>query len=495
MNNFFFQPGKILYSSIAAVFLLSLNFGANKSETANIPMNVLFVTIDDLRPTLGCYGAPLIKTPNIDKVAAEGILFERAYCQAAICAPSRPSLLSGLRPDSTGVYGFIKTFREKAPNVVTLPELFKNNGYLSTYYGKVFHSDKPDPQSWSREGHLVEPVAWRGYVLKESQKEDSINIATPGPPHYGPAFEMADVPDGAYPDSWIADSAINVLEEVAETGQPFFLAVGFIKPHLPFVAPKKYWDWYDPSEIKIPEYLELPDGSPIYAVDRPGVITSRYSGFEDKDHVSKEMMLKLNHGFLASVSFVDAQFGRVIDKLKELGLYENTLIVVLGDHGQKVGEYGAFMKGSNFEIDTRAPLIINCPGKRDKSVRTNALVELVDIYPSVCELTGLKKPSHLQGSSLNVLWESPEMEWTDYAFSQRKVDQYLGNAMRTDRYRLVVWTLFENRDQIEAIELYNLDTDPGETKNIAGEPANKELVDNLLNEYYIEWKKSLQTGK
>jgi arylsulfatase A-like enzyme len=465
------------------------------TKKSDKPMNVLFITIDDLRPTLGCYDAPLIKSPNIDAIASEGIIFERAYCQAAICAPSRPSFLSGLRPDSTGVYGFIKTFREKAPNVVTLPELFKNNGYLSTYYGKVFHSDKPDPQSWSREGHITEPKAWRGYVLKESKMLDSIAIATPGPPQYGPAFEMADFPDEAYPDSWIADSAINVLEEVAITGQPFFLAVGFIKPHLPFVSPKKYWDMYNPEDIQLPDYRTEPVGSPLYSIDIPGGITTRYSGFEDPKKVNDEMMLKLNHGFLASISFVDAQLGRVIDKLKELGLYDNTLIVVLGDHGQKVGEYGAFMKGSNFEIDTRAPLILNCPGRRDKGIRTNALVELVDIYPSVCELAGIEKPAHLQGTSLNALWETPNMKWEDYAFSQRKEDKYLGNAMRTDKYRLVVWSLFEDRDSIVAIELYDHETDPLETLNIAQSHENKELVDKLVAEYYPAWEKSLQTGK
>lgn len=480
---------------LSLLIILFIVFSCKQADKSTKPMNVLFITIDDLRPTLGCYNAPLIQTPNIDKLASEGMVFNRAYCQAAICAPSRPSFLSGLRPDSTGVYGFKKTFREKAPNVVTLPELFKNKGYFSTYYGKIFHSDKPDPQSWSREGHITEPTAWRGYVLKESQIEDSISIATPGPPRYGPAFEMADAPDGAYPDSWIADSAINVLEEVALTGQPFFLAVGFIKPHLPFVAPKKYWDLYNPADIKIPEYREMPDGSPLYSINRPGGITTRYSGFDDRNHVSEEMTLKLNHGFLASISFVDAQFGRVIDKLKELDLYDNTLIVVLGDHGQKVGEYGAFMKSSNFEIDTRAPLILNCPGKRDKGQRTNALVELVDIYPSVCELIGIEKPAHLQGTSLNALWNNPEMEWTDYAFSQRKEDKYLGNAMRTDRYRLVVWSLFENREQIEAIELYGLQNDPGETRNIAKEPENKELLDNLLAEYHVAWAKSLETSK
>ena len=191
-----------------AVIILTLNSCKENQESTEAPMNVLFVTIDDLRPTLGCYNAALVKTPNIDKIASEGLLFERAYCQAAICAPSRPSFLSGLRPDSTGVYGFQKTFREKAPNVVTLPELFKNNGYLSTYYGKVFHSEKPDPQSWSREGNITEPPVWRGYVLEESLFEDSINRNTPGPPQYGPAIEMADAPDEAYPDSWIADSAI-----------------------------------------------------------------------------------------------------------------------------------------------------------------------------------------------------------------------------------------------------------------------------------------------
>ncbi len=483
---------------ILSVLGLCLFVGLSCTRTtkkSDKPMNVLFITIDDLRPTLGCYNAPLIKSPNIDAIASEGIIFERAYCQAAICAPSRPSFLSGLRPDSTGVYGFIKTFREKAPNVVTLPELFKNNGYLSTYYGKVFHSEKPDPQSWSREGNITEPPAWRGYVLEESKRDDSIQIATPGPPQYGPAFEMADAPDSAYPDSWIADSAILVLEEVAETGQPFFLAVGFIKPHLPFVAPKKYWDLYDPAEIHIPEYRVMPEGSPLYSIDRPGGITTRYSGFEDPKHVSEKMTLKLNHGFLASISFVDAQFGRVIDRLKELGLYENTLIVVLGDHGQKVGEYGAFMKGSNFEIDTRAPLIMNCPGKRDKAKRTNALVEMVDIYPSICELTDIEKPAHLQGTSLNALWETPNMKWEDYAFSQRKDGGYLGNAMRTDRYRFVLWTLFEDRDSIVAIELYDHETDPLETLNIAPNPENKELVDKLLTEYYPAWERSLQTGK
>ena len=459
------------------------------------PMNVLFITIDDLRPTLGCYHAPLIKTPCIDAVAAEGMLFERAYVQAAICAPSRPSFLTGLRPDSTGVYGFDIHFRENVPWVVTLPELFKQNGYLTTYYGKVFHSDKKDPRSWSRPGNQCEPANWRAYVLEENNLLDSINRVTPGPPRFGPAYEMADAPDSAYPDSWIADSAIRVMEEVAKTGQPFFLAVGFIKPHLPFVAPKKYWDLYDPEEIELPGYRERATGSPEYAITYPGSITTRYSGFSDPVRVSKEMMRTLNHGHLASISYADAQFGRVISRLKQLGLYENTLIVVLGDHGQKVGEYGAFNKNSNFEIDTRAPLIVSCPGKRNRASRTEALVEMVDIYPSVCELTGMEKPGHLQGSSFNALWDKPEMEWKDYAFSQRKSGKYLGNSMRTDRYRLVVWTLFEHRDSIVSLELYDHQADPMETENISGNPGNKDLVSRLLTEYHIAWEKSLQVKK
>ena len=188
----------------------------------------------------------------------------------------------------------------------------------------------------------------------------------------------------------------------------------------------------------------------------------------------------LNHGHLASISFVDSQFGRLINRLKLLGLYENTLVVVLGDHGQKVGEYGAFNKNSNFEIDTRAPLIVSCPGKRNRALRTDALVEMVDIYPSVCELAGIEKPGHLQGSSFNALWENPGMEWKDFAFSQRKSGEYLGNSMRTDRYRLVVWTLFENRDSIVTLELYDHHADPGETENIAGNPGNESLVNRLL---------------
>jgi iduronate 2-sulfatase len=434
------------------------------------PLNVLFIAVDDLRPQLNCYGDSLSISPNIDALAANGLLFERAYCQQAVCSPSRTSLLTGLRPDSTRIYDLETHFRQTTPEVVTLPQHFKQNGYHTEWWGKIFHAALLDSVSWTRQGERYEPESnWRAYVLEESNRIAAANKGG------GPAFEMADVPDNAYPDGKIADSAIEALKRLKENNKPFFLAVGFYKPHLPFNAPKKYWDLYDSAEIKLPEPMTPPENAPDIALMNWGELRN-YAGIPPKGGLSEELSRQLIHGYRACVSYSDAQVGRLMEELKNQGLDKNTIVILWGDHGYKLGDYSMWAKHTNFEIDTHAPLIASVPGMKSKGQKTKALVEFVDIYPSLCELAGLPKPRHLQGTSFKPLLENAELPWKQAAFSQYPRGDVMGYTMRTDRYRFTRWQKRNAPDEVVAVELYDLQKDPKGQVNLAGEPENDKVI-------------------
>jgi iduronate 2-sulfatase len=434
------------------------------------PLNVLFIAVDDLRPQLGAYGNKLVKSPNIDRLAASGLLFERAYCQQAVCSPSRTSLLTGLRPDSTHVYDLVTHFRNTVPNVVTLPQHFKNNGYQTAWWGKIYHAGLLDNLSWTQQGHAMEPGNnWRAYVTDENKKLASRNKGA------GPAFEMANVPDNAYPDGQIAEKAIQTMRQL--NGKPFFMAVGFFKPHLPFNAPKKYWDLYNPADFTLPAHTSPPQNAPAMASTGWGELRN-YAGIPAKGPVSDEQARQLIHGYYACVSYTDAQIGKVLDELKQLGLDKNTVVVLWGDHGWKLGEYGQWAKHTNFEIDTRVPLIVSAPGMKARGKQTGALVELVDIYPFLCDAAGLPKPTHLQGTSFAPLLSKPAMAWKKAAFSQYpRGGGVMGYSMRTERYRYTKW--LKSDGTAMAIELYDLQKDPQATINVAEDatyaPALPEL--------------------
>jgi len=464
--------------------------------------NVLFVAVDDLRPEFGAYGAGYIHSPNLDRLAKRGVTFNRAYCQQAVCSPSRSSLLTGTRPDTTRVYDLETHFRKALPDVVTLPEHFKSSGYFVQGMGKLFHLD--DPQSWSVP--LLKPTKGHGaYGLPENNalSKPTADIAAKsrkksqskarGP--RGPAFESSDVPDSSFHDGAVAEMAVEALRECAANDQAFWLGVGFIRPHLPFVSPTKYWDFYTPASIQLAPNPKRPIGAPDYAVSPGGELRS-YNGVPTGP-IPDDLALQLKHGYYAAISYMDAQLGRVLDELDRLGLTEKTIIVLWGDHGWKLGEHGGWCKHTNFENDTNAPLIISVPGLTSAGQRTNALAEFVDIYPTLAAICGLSLPTHLEGTSLVPILHDPSASLKNAAFSQypRSVDgkQLMGYSMRTDRYRFTRWVYREDPAKIDAVELYDHQTDPQENVNIANEPAHAEVVEKLTVQSLLGWGGALST--
>jgi len=480
------------------VSCLLVGLFASPAPAADRP-NVLFIAVDDLRPELGCYDKRHIKSPNIDRLAQSGVLFRRAYCQQAVCGASRTSLLTGMRPDSTRVWGNSVHFRNTVPNIVALPEHFKNHGYHVVGMGKIYHGSLNDPQSWSVPWQSFPGMVWlrpenqaqmarsRAEAEKRGLKGKALGRAA-----RGPATEAADVADDAYPEGQVADMAIETLRKVKN--RPFFLAVGFVRPHLPFNCPKRYWDLYDHDEIRLPENDSAPEAAPPYALTTWGELRS-YHGIPAQGPVSDEQARRLIHGYYACVSYTDAQVGRVVDELDRLNLRERTIIILWGDHGWKLGEYGAWCKHTNFELDTHVPMILCAPGARGRGRSCDALVEFVDIYPTLCELAGLPPPGHLEGTSFAPLVKDPRQPWKSAAFSQYPRGGVMGYSMRTDRYRLTLWVDREDPDKVEAVELYDHERDPGENVNVAGDPANARLVEELTARLRAGWRAALPAAK
>jgi len=455
-------------------------------------VNILFVAVDDLRTELGCYEIREVQSPHLDRLAAQGTVFDRAYCQQAVCSPSRTSLLTGCRPDTTKVYDLETHFPQNLPDVVTLPQHFKNHGYFTHSVGKIFHGGLDDQPSWSVPAAKARrPI----YQLRENQELVARKAAATKDKSYptasarynamaGPAYECADVADNAYSDGAIADAAIEMLR--AAKDKPFFLAVGFLKPHLPFVAPKKYWDLYRGEAIPMAPNPFPPKNAPKLALPDWGELRA-YEDIPRVGPLTEEQARTLKHGYYACVSYMDAQLGRVLAELDRLGLRERTVVVVWGDHGWKLGEHGEWCKHTNFENDTRAPLICSAPGQKAAGRHSRGLVEFVDIYPTLCELAGLPLPSHLEGASFARLLDAPETEWKRAVFSQYpRGRQVMGFSMRTDRYRSTRWL---KRDGTElARELYDHQVDAQENENVADAPGNKALIAELAQQLQAGWR-------
>ena len=489
--------------------------------------NVLFIAVDDLRPALGCYGQAFVKSPHIDALAARGLRFDRAYCQQAICGPSRASLMTGLRPDSAGVVHNETYFRRTVPDVITLPQHFIARGYEAVYTGKVFHGRMRDEEkSWSRKAAFPKragPAPIGGYALPANQalvrrRQQEVREQYPGKKvgglACGPATEAADVPDNAYLDGRIADSAILTLRQIKD--RPFFLGVGFHKPHLPFVAPKRYWDLYDPAKLPLADNACPPTGGAAMGLHSSFELRTRV-GIPKSGPIDDNLSRHLLHAYLACVSYIDAQVGRVLGELDRLGLREKTIVILWGDHGWHLGEMGVWGKATNYEIATRVPLIISAPGMKARGKATDALVELIDMYPALCELAGLPVPKHVEGTSFAPLLGNPRRPWKTAAFSQfpcsalrewaalplseamrttffgpliaqkekqiadqlpkqwsrdRFENHVMGYAMRTDRYRLVRWVDVRQPRRAVAVELFDHRADPRETRNLASERAD-----------------------
>jgi arylsulfatase A-like enzyme len=471
---------------------LSLNLWA-----ASPAYNVLFLAVDDLRPELGCYGHPMIKSPNIDRLAAQGLRFNRAYCQEALCNPSRASLLTGLRPATLGVFDLATHFRDRKPDVVTLPQLFKKNGYASISLGKIFHTtngNHDDNESWSEppwrgpgsqaedDGPPAPAKTKSGKKAKKVTKADHSNTLPCAAP---------DCEDDALLDGKIAKQAVAVLNRIKD--QPFFLGVGFHKPHLPFVSPKKYWGLYQTKDLKLAPNPFLPKDAPPFASNDASELR-RYKGVPAAGPISDEAALNLIHAYYACVSYADAQVGRVLAELDRLGLRQKTLVILWGDHGYHLGEHGTWTKRTNWEIATRAPLIISVPGQKTAGAATEALVEFVDIYPTLAELCQIAPPASLEGKSFRPLLENPRRDWKTAAFSIYPkqipgVGEGFGRAMRTDRYRLVEWAADASEKRF--CELYDHTTDPQENVNLANLPANGQLLRSLVDQLHAGWQRAL----
>lgn len=456
-------------------------------------LNVVMISVDDMRPELGCYGAKHVKSPNIDRLAASGLLFERAYCQQAICGPSRASLLTGLRPDTVGIHGNHAHYRDVNPEVVTLPQLFKEAGYFTAACGKINHGVFPkgmapkwdvmgDKESWSvpafrpgpryyytEEGVTAAQGIFRKMFPKRPIEEWDQHLV------FGPAEESAPVEDDVLYDGQVAKRAVEYLDEFGEKKEPFFLAVGFIKPHSPYIAPKKYFDLYKREEIELAKHQGWPKGAPSIAGHGSGE-KRRYTDQPKRGVFPEENQRKTKQAYYACISYIDAQIGRVLDALEKNGLAENTVVILWSDHGYHLGEKGLWGKTTNYEFDTRVAMICRKPGMATAGKKTTALVELVDVYPSLVDLCGLELGKHLEGLSVGPLLEDPEREWKGAAFSQFSRGKTRGYAMRTEGYRYVEWV---KGDEVVARELYDQVEDPEELVNLLGDGERSEVAESL----------------
>ncbi len=470
--------------------------------------NILFISVDDLRPDLGCYGNTIIKTPNIDRLAGKSTVFSRAYCQQALCNPSRASLMTGKRPDSLKVWDQSTHFRDQNPDIVTLPQFFKKNGYRSEGIGKIYHPGLYDPKSWSQpqpniriSSYYLSPKTQQRMLGRErAAKKLGKDMDWIRTVLLGPATEAYDAPDDLYLDAVVADQAIQKLRDLKKKS-PFFLAVGFYRPHLPFVAPKKYWDLYDRQQIPLAENDFLPEGAPHFAINEMLELAC-YEGLAgipkpSEGRLPEPQARLLKHGYYACVSFVDAQIGRLLDELERLRLRDNTIIVLFGDHGWKLGEHRSWGKKTNYEIDTRSPLLISIPDRLAQFQTSSALVELVDIYPTLCELAGLEPPARLEGTSMVPLLDNPDLPWKTAVFSQFPrgfMGRIMGRSVRTDRYRYVEWSQWFGGNLVSQ-EVYDHQNDPEENINIAGRPENKDLVTELSKLLWKGWWNALPEQK
>jgi arylsulfatase A-like enzyme len=454
------------------------------------PVNVLFIAVDDLRPALGCYGDPLAKTPNIDALAKRGLIFNRAYCQQAVCSPSRTSLLTGRRPDTTKIYNLQDHFRSTIPDVVTLPQYFKDNGYFAQGFGKIYHSGLDDPKSWSVPFTNVMAPNYGPAVAAavEKKRKEAAKKGLQGPAmnraSKGPAWESVDTDDDdSLNDGDTATRAIAAMRQIKD--KPFFLAVGFIKPHLPFVAPKKYFDLHPLESFKVAPNNTRPSGAPDVAFTNFAELRA-YEGMpgNPKPMPDKDA-LDLIRGYYAAASYMDAQVGRVLAELDALKLRDNTIVILWGDHGWHLGEQGMWCKHTNFENATHAPLIISLPGQKTAGRKTDALVEFVDVYPTLVELAGLKPAEGLEGASFVPLINEPTRPWKSAAFSQYpRPGGIMGYSMRTDRYRYTEW---QDKDgKPVARELYDHQADPAETKNVV-ESTDPAAVEGLSRQLKAGW--------
>lgn len=508
---------KKLYTLFIALFLLNITFVVKSQEAKN----VLFIAVDDLKPMLGCYGNTKILTPNIDKLSGAGTVFLNNHCQQAVCSPSRASLMFGMRPDKTKIWDLHTPVRTATKNVKTVAEHFKDNGYESVAFGKIFHismaDNQHDTKSWSISyqdvnqynypedlgepfaGHYQDPdVKAEMRKLYQSFLSDGLK---PGKARakvltkIKPSTEMENVPDEAYGDGQVANNSVKMIQQLANKEKPFFIAAGFKKPHLPFVAPKKYWDLYNPEDIELSRWQEAPEGAPDFALHTWGELKS-YTDItpeiQSSGVLNERKQRELIHGYMAAVSYTDAQIGKLLRELENQGVADNTIIVLWGDHGWHLGDHGIWCKHSNFEQATHSPLIFSYPDTKG-GIKNSSPVEFVDIYPTLCDLAGIEIPAFTDGTSLKPIITGNSEKVKDFAISQYpRGNKRMGYSLRTERYRYTAWFGIDFRkgekacqEKLIAEELYDYQEDELETKNLAGDKSysivKKDLAAELID--------------
>ena len=506
--------------------LVLLIFSCSSSKKELTKPNILFVSIDDLRTSLGVYGDSTAISPNIDQLASEGMTFRNTFTQVAVCAPSRASLMTGLRPDSTRVWHLGNKFRKINPNAVTMPQYFSKFGYHTVNLGKIFHNYMPDSISWDEPD--LRPARYKRadwlkrdgetfYISKEvnaSQviKRDSLLklklIRYADGWNTGPAWEAAEVHDTMYYDGAQNELAKKTLTRIAKMDKPFFMGLGYFRPHLPFTVPKKYWDLYDAEKIPLASNPNVPKNAPGHTMNSMYELR-HYDGFNKIGHpessyrMSEDTARILKHGYYASVSYVDALLGDLIAHLKKIGIYENTIIVLWGDHGWKLGDHNSWGKMTNYNIDLKVPMIIRYPNQENRGAQTFEITELIDLFPSLCELANIDVPDYMQGTSFVPLIKQPEGPWKSAAFSQfhrrPKVSadgkRYMGYSINTKKYHYIEWYTWDHKTGTRGIlknwELFDSENDPNETVNIAGEQKNRQTIIDLSKQLAGGWQKAL----
>ena len=439
---------------------------------------MLFIVSDDLNTYIGCYGDPTVQTPNLDRLAAQGRLFERAYCQFPVCGASRSSFMTGLRPDHTGVYDNGTHFRDNIPNVITLPQHFRNNGYFTARVGKIYHYSVPaaigtdgsdDPASWD---HKVNPSG------RDKMEENKIFSLVPG--QFGGTLSWMSSEGTAeeQTDGLIATESIKILQQHGASDRPLFLAVGFFRPHTPYVAPHRFFDLYPPEEMSPP--FNPPD-------DREDMSPLAFFHKPEQDTMTLELKQLARQAYAASITFMDEQLGRLLDALEDLDQAENTIIVFTSDHGYHMGEHLYWQKEGLFDESARVPLIITTPDMKNAGQRTKAISEMIDIYPTLADLCGLPVPKGVDGVSLKPQLEDPTIPGKPFALTQavryqgrwvsadRRMDRDVhGYSIRTDNFRFSSWD-----NGAEGEELYDLIKDPEEFHNVVEDPNYRQQAEEL----------------
>ncbi len=427
---------------------------------------MLFISVDDLRPELGTYGAPA-HSPNIDRLAAEGVRFDRAYAAVAACAASRASMLSGAYPQTTRVFFMAPALSEGNPRLIPLPRLFKDAGYETVEVGKFLHTEQDAPRAWSQPSWLPPDWDFPQYLAPNNVHMSGIRTAP-----RGPVSEAPEVPDAAYVDGKIATRAIDELRRMKD--RDFFLAVGFVRPHLPFNCPARFWDLYDRDQIEVPDLKGM-----------DSVAKQQWHGnyeprtYEGGQRIDADTAKRLIHGYRACVSYIDSQVGRLLAELERQELASRTLVVLWGDHGWHLGEHGIWGKHTALEPSLRIPLIVRAPGVAG-GVASSGLVESADILPTLCELTGIPDPRQGEGTSFVPLLHDPNRPWKRAAFGLVYRNNTVGQTVRTQRYRFVRWGGWSGDAwEFQAAELYDHQTDPREYRNVANQPENRATVRRL----------------